>query len=148
MPDRKIPPEGLRAFFERFGTLSAASDVDSLVAMYAPSVMIAGPNGAQVVSPADILRVIPKRKQLLDAAGHRETALIGCEETALTNRYSLVRAEWRWRFERAGVKPTTISLPSRFIVDCAGDVPQIVLYMSDTDVATVARERGLLPSTA
>jgi len=148
MPDRQIPAGGLRAFFERFGTLTAASDADSLVAMYAPSVMIAGPNGAQVVKPADVLRAIPKRTQLLDAAGHRETALIGCEETPLTDRYSLVRAEWRWRFERAGVKPTTISLPSRFIVDCADDVPQIILYMNETDVATVARERGLLPSTA
>jgi hypothetical protein len=148
MSHPNIQPEGLRAFFERFESLSAASDVDSLVAMYAPNFMIAGPNGAQVVRPADILRAIPKRKQLLDAAGHRETALVGCEETPLTDRYSLVRVEWRWRFERAGVKPTTITLPSRFIVDRAGDVPQIVLYMNDTDVATVARERGLLPSTA
>jgi hypothetical protein len=148
MPHRIIPTEGLRAFFERFESLSAASDVDSLVVMYAPNFMIAGPNGAQVVRPADILRAIPKRKQLLESAGHRETALIGFEETPLTDRYSLVRVEWRWRFERAGAKPTTITLPSRFIVDRAGDVPQIVLYMNDTDVTTVARERGLLPSTA
>jgi hypothetical protein len=148
MSHRTIPPESLRTFFERFESLSAASDVDSLVAMYAPNVMIAGPNGAQVVRPTDILRAIPRRRQLLDSAGHRETALIGFEETPLTDRYSLVRVEWRWRFERAGVKPTTITLPSRFIVDRAGDVPQIVLYMNDTDVATVARARGLLPSTA
>ena len=147
MSHRQIPTERLRAFFERFESLSAASDVDSRVAMYAPNFMIAGPSGAQVVRSADILRAIPKRKQLLDAAGHRETALIGFEETPLTDRYSLVRVEWRWRFERAGVEPTAISLPSRFIVDCRGDVPLIILYMNDTDVATVARERGLLPST-
>jgi hypothetical protein len=145
---RTIQPGGLRAFFERFESLSAASDVDSLVAMYAPNFMIAGPNGAQVVRPTDLVRAIPRRRQLLDSAGHRETALIGFEETPLTDRYSLVRVDWRWRFERAGVEPTTITLPSRFIVDCVGDVPQIVLYMNDTDVATVARERGLLPPTA
>ena len=148
MSHRKIQSESLRTFFERFESLGAASDVDSLVAMYAPNVMIAGPNGAQVVRPADILRAIPQRKQLLDSAGHRETALVGFEETPLTDRYSLVRVEWRWRFERAAAEPTTITLPSRFIVDCAGDVPHIVLYMNDTDVATVARERGILPSTA
>ena len=148
MPLRKLPTEDLFTFFARFGTLGAACDVDGLAAMYAPSVMIAGANGAHVVTPADILRAIPKRKQLLDSAGHRETTLIGCEETPLTDRYSLVRVEWRWRFERAGVESTTITLPSRFIVDCAGDTPRIVLYMNDTDVATVARERGLLPSTA
>ena len=146
MVHRKIQTGGLRTFFEQFESLSAASDVDSLAAMYAPNFLFAGPNGAQVVRTADILRAIPKRKQLLDAAGHRETALIGFEETPLTDRYSLVRVEWRWRFERAGITPTTITLPSRFIVDCGGDVPHIVLYMNDTDVATVARERGLLPS--
>ena len=145
MAHSEFPTERLRMFFERFERLSAASDVDSLVAMYAPNFLFAGPNGAQVVRTADILRAIPKRKQLLDAAGHRETALIGFEETPLTDRYSLVRVEWRWRFEAAGVEPTTITLPSRFIVDCAGDVPHIVLYMNETDVATVARERGLLP---
>ena len=148
MSHEQIPTERLRTFFERFERLSAASDVDGLVAMYAPTFMIAGPNGAQVVRPADILRAIPQRKQLLDSAGHRETALVGFEETPLTDRYSLVRVEWRWRFERAAAEPTTITLPSRFIVDCAGDVPHIVLYMNDTDVATVARERGILPSTA
>ena len=147
MPHKTFQTKGLRAFFERFETLSAGADVDSLVATYAPNFMLAGPNGAQVVRSVDILRAIPKRKQFLDSAGHRETALIGFEETPLTDRYSLVRVEWRWRFERAGITPTTITLPSRFIVDCAGDVPQIVLYMNDTDVATVARERGLLPST-
>jgi len=148
MSHPQIPTERLRAFFERFESLSAASDVDGLVAMYAPTFMIAGPHGAQVVRSADILRAIPQRKQLLDSAGHRETALVGFEETPLTDRYSLVRVEWRWRFEPAGVKPTMITLPSTFIVDCAGDVPHIVLYMNETDVATVARERGLLPSTA
>jgi hypothetical protein len=147
MVHRKIQTGGLRTFFEQFESLSAASDVDSLAAMYAPNFLFAGPNGAQVVRTADILRAIPKRKQLLDSAGHRETALIGFEETPLTDRYSLVRVEWRWRFEAAGVEPTTITLPSRFIVDCAGDVPQIVLYMNESDVATVARERGLLPPT-
>jgi hypothetical protein len=147
MPQPKIRTEGLRAFFERLTTVAAASDVDSLAAMYAPKVMIAGPHGPQVVSPADILRAIPKRKELLESAGHRETSLVACEETPLTDRYSLVRIEWRWRFERGDAEPTTITLPSTFVVDSAADVPLIILYMNDRDVATVARERGLLPST-
>src|SRR5262245_16658449 len=140
MSDTKIRTEGLREFFERFETVSARSDADGLVAMYASNVMIAGPSGAQVVTAADILRAIPKRRQLLDSAGHRETALLSCEETRLTDRYSLARLEWRWRFERAGIEPATITLPSTFIVDCAGDLPQIVLYMNDRDVTTVVRE--------
>src|SRR5215831_6763554 len=99
MPHQEIAAGGLRAFFERFQSLSAASDVEGLAAMYAPNVIIAGPNGAQVVSSADMQRAIPKRKQLLESVGYQATALVGFEETALTDRYSLVRAQFRWRFK-------------------------------------------------
>lgn len=145
MPHREISAGGLRAFFERFQSLSAASDVDGLAAMYAGNVMIAGPNGAQVVNSADMQRAIPKRKQLLDSVGCQETVLVGLEETALTDRYSLVRAQFRWHFQAASGQPATVTLPSTFIVDRGGDSPQIVLYMNEQDVVSLLRERGVLP---
>ena len=61
MTHQEIPTGGLRAFFERFQSLSAASDLEGLAAMYAGYVMIAGANGAQVVSSADLQRAIPRR---------------------------------------------------------------------------------------
>ena len=146
MPLQEIPAGGLRAFFERFQSLSAASDIEGLTAMYAANVMIAGPNGAQVVSSADMQRAIPKRKQLLASAGYQDTALVGFEETALTTRYSLVRVEFRWHFHAANSQPTTVTLPSTFIVDGGSDSPRIVLYMNERDVVSVLRERGVLPA--
>jgi Domain of unknown function (DUF4440) len=147
MPLQKFSTGGLRAFFERFQTLSAASDTDGLAAMYATNVMVAGPNGTQVVTSEDLLRAIPKRKQLFESAGYRETELVGFEEAPLTNRYSLVRAEWRWQFQPIEGQPLSVTLPSTFIVDGAGDAPHIVLYMNQQDIGGVLRERGLLPST-
>jgi hypothetical protein len=140
--------EGLRAFFERFQSLSAASDVERLSTMYAGSVMIAGPKGAQVVSSADLQRAIPKRRQLLESVGYQETALVGFEETTLTERYALVRAQFRWQFQAANGEPATVTLPSTFIVDRGGDSPRIVLYMNEQDVVSVLRERGVLPSVS
>jgi hypothetical protein len=140
--------EGLRAFFERFQSLSAASDVEGLSTMYARSVMIAGPKGAQVVSSADLQRAIPKRRQLLESVGYQETALVGFEETTLTERYALVRAQFRWQFQAANGEPATVTLPSTFIVDRGGDSPRIVLYMNEQDVVSVLRERGVLPSVS
>src|SRR5690242_2244096 len=83
----EITSDSLRAFFERFQSLSAASDVETLAAMYAGNVMIAGPKGAQIVSSADLQRVIPKRRQLLESVGCQHTALVGFDETMLTDRY-------------------------------------------------------------
>jgi len=66
MTHEKIATEGLRAFFERFQSLSAASDVERLATMYAASVMIAGPRGSQVVSSADLQRAIPEARLVED----------------------------------------------------------------------------------
>lgn len=145
MQSEKITAEGLRPFFERFQSLNAASDVDRLAAMYAGSVMIAGPNGPQVVSSTDLQRAIPKRRQLLDSVGYQDTALVGFEETALTNRYALVRAQFRWRFQAPAGEPATVTLSSTFIVDRGDDSPRIVVYMNEQDVVSVLRERGMLP---
>jgi len=145
MSQQKITAGGLRAFFERFQSLSAASDADRLATMYAGSVMIAGPDGAQVVSSVDLQRAIPKRRQLLESVGYQDTVLVGLEETTLTDRYALVRAQFRWDFQAANGQPATVTLPSTFVVDRGGDSPCIVLYMNEQDVVSVLRERGVLP---
>jgi len=144
MSQEKIPTGGLRAFFERFQSLSAASDVEGLAAMYAGNVMIAGANGVHIVSSADMQRAIPKRKQLLESVGYQDTALVGFEEMALTDRYSLVRAQFRWSFKAANSQPEAVTLPSTFIVDRGHDSPHIVLYLNEHDVVSVLRERGVL----
>src|SRR5262249_17598266 len=144
MPHQEFPTGGLRAFFERFQSLSEASDVEGLAAMYAGNVMIAGANGVQVVSSADLQWAIPKRKQLLDSVGYQNTALVAFEETSLSDRYSLVRAQFRWHFKAEKGQPATITLPSTFVVDRGGDLPHIVLYLNENDVVSVLRERGVL----
>jgi hypothetical protein len=144
MSHQKIPTGGLRPFFERFQSLSAASDAEGLAAMYAGNVMIAGANGAQVVSATDLQRVIPKRKQLLESVGYRDTALVGFEETALGDRYSLVRAQFQWHFNAANGQLATVTLPSIFVVDRGGDSPHIVLYLNEHDVVSALREQGVL----
>jgi hypothetical protein len=146
MPYQEIPTGGLRSFFERFQSLSAVSDIEGLAAMYADRVMIAGPAGIQVVSSADMRRAIPKRKQLLESVRCQDTALVGFEETALAERYSLVRTQFRWHFQAMNADPVTVTLPSTFIVERGGDGPHIVLYMNERDIVSVLREQGVLPA--
>ena len=144
MPHEEFPTGSLRTFFERFQSLNAVSD-EGIAEMYAGHVMIAGRNGTQVVGSADLLRAVPKRKQLLASVGYQDTSLVGFLETALTERYALVRAQFRWLFHPANSEPATVTLPSTFVVDRGGDSPHIVLYMNEQDVVSVLRERGMLP---
>ena len=137
------PQQSMTAFFRQFEARSAAIDIGGLVAMYAPSFLMAGPGGTQVVKASDLALAIPRRKQLFDAAGCRSTTLRAVDETRLDDRYSLVRTEWEWMFQRADGTTTTIAQPSSFVVDRAAG--QIVCYMNHADITAAMRERGLLP---
>lgn len=148
MPHKEVGAGGLRAFFERFQSPSATSEGENVATMYAGSVMIAGSAGTQVVSAADLHRKIPQRRRLLESAGHQDTALVGFEESALTERYALVRARFRWDFQAANRDVASVTLPSTFIVDRGGDSPRIVLYMNERDVVSVLREQGVLPAVS
>ena len=142
MPSSEFATGGLRAFFEGFAASSNAGDVDALARLYAPTIMVAGPGGAHVVSSADLTRAIPQRRRMLDALGCRRTSLAGLEETPLDDRYTLVRAEWRWDFEPPGAPPSSLTLPSTFIVDRSGAAPAIVVYVMHQDLSAVLRERS------
>ena len=137
--------EGLRSFFAAFERESAAVDIDGLARLYAPSILVAGPNGSQVVSRDDLLRAIPKRKQMFEAAGHRSTKLAALQETKLDDRYTLARTEWQWQFARRGEAPTELTLPSTYIVERVDGEPRIVVYMMHADVARELKDRGLIP---
>jgi hypothetical protein len=137
--------EGLRSFFVALEA-GATSDVEDLARLYAPAIVVAGPGGSQVVSTADLLLAIPRRKQLFEAAGRRRTTLVGLHETPLDRRYTLARTEWQWLFVPNGRDQAEVTLPSTFIVEYTADGPRIVFYLMHADVGAVLRERGLLPS--
>jgi hypothetical protein len=133
-----------RTFFEAFEQSSAAGDADALAALYSTSFLMAGPNGVQVVKASDLRLAIPKRKQMLASAGCPAARLVSLQESKLDNRYSQVRTEWQWRFQREGTAPAEITLPSTFIVEKSSEGLRIVFYLSG-DLMTTMRERGLLP---
>jgi hypothetical protein len=76
--------------------------------------------------------------------GYQDTAIVGFHETALTDRYALVQAQFQWRFNVADGQPSTVTLPSTFVVDRGGDSPHIVFYLNEHDVVSELRERGVL----
>jgi hypothetical protein len=112
--------------------------------LFAPVFMTAGEHGVQIVRASDLVRAIPKRRAMLEAMGCQLPQLETVRDTALDERYSLVRTEWRWRVVRAGQVVADLTLPSSFLVDRGGAMPQIVCYLPHQDITTVLRERGLL----
>ena len=134
----------MQAFFQAFETSSEAGDAASLAKLYAESFVVAGANGVQVVKASDLAHIIPKRKQMLDAAGCQGAKLVSLNETKLDDRYSMVRTEWRWRLKGGEDASLEITLPSTYIVRRSSEGLQIAFYLAHGDITAVLRERGLL----
>ena len=138
----------MESFFRTFEQLSAESNAAGLAALYAPSFLLAGPSGSQLVRAADLEQAIPKRKDLFKTLGCTSTHLGTLAETVLDDRYSLVRAEWHWRFERSFEARVEFTLSSSYVIERSPDRWQIVAYIPHADIMAELRRRGLLAAGA
>ena len=134
----------MEAFFKTFEQLSAESNAADLAGLYAPSFLLAGPSGSQLVRAADLQQAISKRKDLFKTLGCTSTHLETLQETSLDDRYSLVRTEWHWRFERSSEALVEFTLPSSYVIERSPDRWQIVAYIPHADIMAELRRRGLL----
>ncbi len=139
------PTQGtLATFLNEFARNSAACDVPRLVSQFADTFLAAGPDGARAVTGAQFAAALPKRKEMFDRWGCTSTALDSFDETPLDARYTLARTTWRLNFSSEGKAPQEILLHSTFLIDSGGESPKIVLYLSNSDVVAVLRERGIV----
>src|SRR4030095_16437784 len=107
-----------------------------------------GPKWCWLVRAADLQQAILKRKDLFKTLGCTSTHLATLEETVLDDRYSLVRTEWHWRFERSFEALVEFTLPSSYVIERAADRWQIVAYIPHADIMEKLRRRGLLAAGA
>ena len=131
----------VRPFFETFAARNAAGDMEGLLQMYAPTIMVAGPNGTSMVPSSALAAAVRNRKQRFDALGLPSATLVSSQATTLDNRYTLARTEWRFDLARLHGDPVTLS--STFLLEHAGDATHIVMYMNHHDIMAVLRERGI-----
>jgi len=141
-------PTPMESFFRTFEQLSAESNTADLAGLYAPSFLLAGPGGSQVVRTADLQQAAAKRKDLFKSLGCTSTHLVTLHETGLDDRYSLVRTEWHWRFERPPAALVEFTLPSSYVVERSPDRWQIVAYIPHADIMAELRRRSLLAASA
>ncbi len=131
----------VRPFFETFAARNAAGDVEGLLQMYAPTIMVAGPNGTSMVPSSALAAAVRSRKQRFEALGLSSATLVSSEATTLNDRYTLARTEWR--FDLAHLHGDPVTLSSTFLLEHAGDATRIVMYMNLHDIMAVLRERGI-----
>src|SRR4029453_4720256 len=138
----------MESVFRAFEQPSAESNAADLAGLYAPSFLLAAPGGSQLVRAADLQQAIAKRKDLFKTLGCTSTHPATLQETSLDDRYSLVRTEWHWRFERSFEALVEFTLPSSYVIERARDRWEIVAYIPHADIMEELRRRGLLAAGA
>jgi hypothetical protein len=133
--------EEVEIFLNQFEANSNIGNAEEAVKQFADVFMAADPGGAKAVPSSVLMMAIPQRKKLFESVGGSVTTLASVEQTALDDRYVLLRTEWLVKFDQ-GVEELT--LRSTFLVHRSDDGLKIVLYLSHQDLMSVLREKGVL----
>jgi hypothetical protein len=137
----------VREFFERYERSRNTFDLGLIDSQYPDAFMFAGPNGARVAEKPAVLAGLSKGQEVFKALGHSTTKLVSLNETRLDEHYSMVRARFVWRFEKAPA-PIEVGVDSTFILYVKGDGPRIVFQHEHEDFQQALRTRGVLPAQA
>jgi hypothetical protein len=134
----------VQEFFDQYTRSRSALDIDLIASQYPDAFMMAGPAGARVAEKASVLAAFAKGQELLKALGHKSTRVRALDETRLDDRYTLVRAQFVWRFERQAIQPTDVTVDSTFVLYSNHGPLAIVFQHEREDFQVALRAHGVL----
>jgi len=138
----------VQEFFEQYAKSRSAMDIDRIVSQYADACMLAATDGARVAEKQALVEGFPKALEFLKTVGHTSTKVAWLDETRVDAHYTMVRAQFAWRFEKGTTPPIDVEVDSMFILYLNDGVPRIVLHHEREDFWQLLRARGVLPAQA
>jgi len=136
----------VQEFFDQYVRSRSATDIDRIASQYAELCMFAAHDGPRVAEKQAILEGFPKALELLKTVGHTSTKLASLDETRVDEHYTMVGAQFVWRFEKAAAPPIDVTVDSTFILYIKDGVPTIVFHHEHEDFWQALRTRGVLPA--
>jgi hypothetical protein len=134
----------VQEFFDQYARSRSALDTALIASQYPDAFMMAGPAGVRVAEKASVLAALAKGQELLKALGHKSTIIRALDETRLDDRYTLVRAQFVWRFERQAMQPIDVTLDSTFVLYGNQGAFAIVFQHEREDFQATLRAHGVL----
>jgi len=137
--------ESITAFLRAFELTDTPEQVSALARCFADPFLAAGPDGTTVVKRGDLAVALPRRKKMFDELGCRSTRLGSAVVTRLDDRYAMARTTWLMQFAHGDGQLSEVEVGSTSILDTRDEL-EIVFYLTDQEITTVLRERGILQS--
>jgi hypothetical protein len=133
----------VKAFFARYETANAISDLEQITACYAEVFMFGGPESVQCVKKEDFLKVLPRRKEFFRSRGLVSSNIDSLAASTLDSKYTLVKVIWNMRFDRSASEPIYSQNAASYVLSKASDSFQIVFQIDHQDFTKRLQELGL-----
>jgi hypothetical protein len=132
----------VHSFLEEF--TASSNGLDSAAPQghhWAETFLSVDPVRAATVTRAAMLEVLPRRREMFERIGARQSELVEAAETRLDERHTLVRTAWRWRLAAASDTPEELVLRSTFLLRREETGWRIVVYLNHQDVPALLAAR-------
>jgi len=133
----------LRRFFDRYAELSQRAEPEELAAMYAPTFIVAGPQGSRAfANDAAFLAWLKQVFEFNQTHGMRSLVVISIYEVVLSPRHSLATVKWGTQFTKTGDR--LIEFEIAYLVENAAGGWTILSYISRSDQDEDMKKHGVL----
>jgi hypothetical protein len=130
-------------FFRRYEQANNDFDVQLISKLYADTFMFANLQGVQAVKKEDFVKVLPRRKDFMKAAGLLSSRVDSVEATTLDSKYMLVKTVWNMRIRANNGDEVASKTSATYILSTLGDSFEIVLQVDHQDLTkTIQDLRG------
>src|SRR5215472_3563163 len=85
-------------FFRRYERANNDFDVDLIATLYADTFLFGNPQGVQVVKKEDFVKVLPRRKDFMKAAGLLSSRVDSVETSEMDSKYLLLKRSCKRSF--------------------------------------------------
>jgi hypothetical protein len=130
-------------FFRLYEQANSDFDIRLISKLYGDTFMFANPQGVQAVKKEDFVKVLPRRKDYMKAAGLLSSRIDSVAVTQLDAKYVLAKTVWNMRVRANNGDEVAGKTSATYILSIVGDSFEIVFQVDHQDLTkTVQDLRG------
>jgi hypothetical protein len=127
-------------FFRLYEQANDDFDVQLISKLYADTFMFANLQGVQAVKKEDFVKVLPRRKDFMKAAGLLSSRVDSVEATTLNSKYILVKTVWNMLIRGNDGDEVTRKTSATYILSSIEDSFEIVFQLDHQDLKKIVQD--------
>ena len=133
-------------FSRLYEQANSAFDVSAIAKLYADTFMFGNPQGFQVVKKEDFVKILPRRKEFVKAAGLLSSRVESVESSKLDSKYTLVKTVWKMRIRTSQGDEVTRNTSTTYILSAIEESFEIIFQIDHQDLMKTVQEVGAKPA--